>query len=83
MKALWDSLIRTLTPIAVGGIVAFFAAQGIALDPQFEPTLVAVIGSAASAIYYTVARLLETYVTPKLGWLLLMPKAPSYDGGAA
>lgn len=82
MKEIWDSLVRTLTPIAVGAILGWFASQGIALDPAFEPSLIAGITAASSAIYYTLVRLLETHISPKFGWLLGSPNAPVYSGGA-
>lgn len=82
MKDIWDSLVRTLTPIIAGTIIGWFASAGITVDPSFEPSLVAGVTAAASVIYYAAARLLEVYVSPKFGWLLLLPKAPEYTGAA-
>ncbi len=78
MRALFDSLVRTFTPIVVGAVVGFFVTNGVTLDPEFETALTLVVSGVFSAVYYVGARLLETYVTPKLGWLLLMPKQPVY-----
>lgn len=81
MRALFDSIVRTLTPIIVGAVVGWITTAGIALDPEFQGALTVVVGAAFSGIYYVAVRLLETYVTPKFGWLLGLAKAPEYDGG--
>lgn len=78
MRPLWDSIVRTFTPIIVGAVVGWFAAQGIEIDPNFEPSLVAVISAGASGAYYLVVRIFETYVSPKFGWLLGLAKQPEY-----
>lgn len=78
MKALWDSIVRTVTPIAVGMVLGWVATLGITLDPQFESALTLVIGGAFATIYHIAVRLLETYVTPKFGWLLGLAKQPDY-----
>lgn len=78
MKALWDSIVRTVTPIIVGMVLGWIATLGITLDEQFEPALTLVIGGAFAAIYHIAVRLLETYVTPKFGWLLGLAKQPDY-----
>lgn len=78
MKALFDSLVRTLTPIVVGAVVGWFVAQGINLDPEFESTLTLVIIGGFQGVYYAVARLLEVYVTPRFGWLLGLARQPEY-----
>ena len=80
MKAIFDSLVRTFVPIVVGAVVAFFVDKGVALDPEFEGALTAGIGAATAFIWYAAVRLLETYVTPKFGWLLGLDKAPRYNG---
>lgn len=78
LKSLFDSLVRTFVPIIVGAVIAFFVARGIALDPEFELLLTTSLTAAFTALYYTAARLLEIYVTPKFGWLLGLAKAPVY-----
>lgn len=80
MRALWDSIVRTFTPIIVGAVVGWFTTQGIALDDGFEAALVIVITSVTSGIYYIAVRLVETYVSPKFGWLLGLAKTPEYTG---
>jgi hypothetical protein len=34
----------------------------------------------ASILYYFLARVFELYVSPKLGWLIGLPKQPLYGG---
>lgn len=75
--ALWASIVRTLVPVVVGAIVACAVRAGIQLDPEFEAALGAVLTAVFTAVYYIAVRLLETYVTPKLGWLLGFAKAPA------
>ncbi|MDL5351112.1 hypothetical protein [Microbacterium sp. zg-YB36] len=82
MKDIWDSLVRTLIPIAVGAVLGGFTAAGIPVDPAFEPSLIAGLTAASSAVYYAIVRLLEVYVSPKFGWLLGLAKAPVYQGAA-
>ena len=78
MKALWDSIVRTLVPVIVGSVLAWVARIGLELDPEFELALTAVLTALFTAVYYIGARLLETHVTPKLGWLLGSAKQPDY-----
>jgi len=77
VSALWASIVRTLVPIIVGAVIAFAVAHGITLDDQFESLLTAALTLGFSGVYYIVIRLLETYVTPKLGWLLGLAKTPA------
>lgn len=76
-QSLWASVVRTVTPIIVGSVVAFFVNAGITLDQEFSVLLENALVLVFTGVYYTAARLLETYVTPKFGWLLLFPKAPT------
>lgn len=79
MKSLFDSLVRTFTPIVVGAVIGWFVAVGIQLDPEFEPALIVVVTAAFQAVYYVAVRLFEKYVSPKFGWLLGLAKEPAYD----
>lgn len=81
MKALWDSIVRTIVPIVVGLVIGWTTAQGIDLDPEFESSLTLAIMAAFQGVYYVVVRLFETYASPKFGWLLGLAKAPDYDKG--
>jgi len=78
MKALWDSIVRTIVPIIVGAVIGWATTQGIALDPEFEVSLILAITAAFQGIYYILVRLFELYVSPKFGWLLGLAKAPEY-----
>lgn len=75
--ALLTSIVRTVTPAIVGFVVSWFTSRGIEVDPELQTNIALVIALIATAVYYVVVRLLETYVTPKLGWLLGFAKAPA------
>lgn len=77
-KDIYDSLVRTFTPIFVGWVISLFVANGINLDPQFELALTTGLTPAFGFIYYFIIRVLEVYVAPKFGWLLGLAKAPEY-----
>ena len=73
---LWQSILRTIIPVAVGGILGWFASAGIEADPELGSALVAAFTAAGTAIYYVIARVLEVHVSPKFGWLLGLAKSP-------
>lgn len=76
LQLVWLSIVRTYVPLIVGGVLGFFASQGITIDPEFEEAFTGVLMLVGSGLYYLVARLFETYVSPKLGWLLGSAKSP-------
>lgn len=78
MKALWDSIVRTVTPIIVGAVIAWIVSLGVTLDAEFEAALIVVVTGAFQGVYYIAVRLFETYVSPKFGWLLGLAKPPEY-----
>lgn len=78
MKALYDSLVRTIVPIIVGAVLGWFVSNNITLDPEVELSLTIAITGAFQGIYYAAVRLFETYVSPKFGWLLGLAKTPEY-----
>lgn len=78
MKALYDSLVRTLVPIIVGAVLGWFVSINVPLDPEFELALTVAITGAFQGLYYTAVRLFETYVSPKFGVLLGLAKTPKY-----
>ena len=78
MKTLFDSLVRTFTPIIVGGVLGWFATAGISLDPEFEGALTLAVSGLFAGLYYLAVRLFEIYVSPKFGWLLGLAKQPDY-----
>lgn len=79
MKTLFDSLVRTYVPWLVGVIVGWLVSLGVPLDPEVEVALTLVFVTAAAFLYYFLARVFELYVSPKLGWLVGLPKRPIYD----
>lgn len=80
MRALFDSIVRTLVPIIVGAVIGFAVSNGITLDPEFELTLTVAITGAFQGVYYIAVRLFELYVSPKFGWLLGLARKPEYQG---
>lgn len=78
MKALFDSIVRTIVPAIVGFALSLWASTGITVDPDFEATLAAALTTGFGALYYIGARLLEEYVAPRFGWLLGLAKRPVY-----
>ena len=80
---LWQSILRTLVPVAVGAVIGWLASAGITADPQLEAALGATLTAAGTAAYYVVARLLEVHVSPHFGWLLGSTQSPDgYSVGA-
>lgn len=82
MKSLFDSLVRTYVPWLVGVVVGWLVSLGIPLDPEVEVQLTLVLVTAAAFLYYFLARIFELYVSPKLGWLVGLPKQPVYGDRA-
>lgn len=78
MRALFDSVVRTLTPIIVGAVLGWVASINITPDPEFQGALTVVVTGVFQAVWYIGVRLLETYVTPKFGWLIGLAAKPSY-----
>lgn len=74
--ALWASTIRTIVPIIVGSVLGWFAGANIPLDPQLEGTLTALLTLLLTTAYYVAVRFFETYISPKIGWLLGYAKSP-------
>lgn len=74
--ALWASIVRTVVPIVVGAVLGWFASANITLDPEFEGQLTALLTTLLTVIYYVAVRLFETYISPKLGWMLGYAKSP-------
>lgn len=80
--ALWASTVRTIVPIIVGSVSGWFAAANIPLDAEFAGALTALLTLLFTTAYYVAVRLFETYISPKLGWLLGYAKSPdSYSAG--
>lgn len=75
-SALWASIVRTIVPLIVGGVLSLAVAINVPLDPEFETLLAALLTALLTALYYVAVRLFETYISPKLGWLLGYAKSP-------
>lgn len=83
-SALWASIVRTVVPIIVGSVLGWFTSANIPLDAEFEGTLTALLTLLFTAAYYVAVRLFETYISPKIGWLLGYAKSPdSYSAEQA
>lgn len=78
MKALFDSVVRTVVPYIVGAVISWFAMAGIEVDPDLKANLTVAVTAGIGTLYYLAVRLLETYVAPKFGWLLGLAKSPVY-----
>lgn len=83
MLAIWMSFVRTIVPVIVGAVLAWFAGAGITVDPDMQGALTTGLSAGFTALYYLIARLAETYISPKLGWLLGAAKAPVEYGDAS
>lgn len=72
------SLVRTVVPIVAGFIITLLVNLGIELDESGAVALNAFLTSLFTALYYLVARFMETKVGAQWGWLLGLPKGPTY-----
>lgn len=77
LQALWASVVRTVTPAIVGAITSALVAANLTISEDLEATLSAALFAIFTSIYYIIVRVLETYVAPRFGWLLLLPKSPT------
>jgi len=75
-SALWASIVRTIVPIIVGSVLGWFTVLNIPVDPDFEGALTVLLTLLLTTAYYVAVRLFETYISPKLGWLLGYGKSP-------
>lgn len=76
------SVVRTIVPLIVNATLATAVVWNIPLDPEFEKNLVTALTLIFTTIYYVAVRLFETYISPKIGWLLGWAKSPdSYSTG--
>ena len=71
------SIIRTVVPALVGLLITAAGQIGVDLD---NAALTAVVSSIVIGAYYAAARQLERR-WPKAGWLLGLPRAPTYPTG--
>lgn len=78
LKSIITSIVRTVSPFIVGAIVAWFARHNITFDTEFLANLSKVLDLLLGSLLYVAARFLETYISPKFGWLLFWAKQPVY-----
>lgn len=74
--AVWASIVRTLVPVIVGSVASWGISLGLPVDDELKLALTSLLTLALTGLYYIGVRLLETFVTPKLGWLLGLAKSP-------
>lgn len=74
-KTIGLSVVRTFVPVIVGALITVLTKIGADVSSE---ALELLVGSIVTTAYYTVARVLETKVTPRFGWLLGAPRTPSY-----
>ena len=70
-----QGLIRTVVPWIVGLLLSWGVADFFEID---ETSLLAIVTTVVSTLYYAVGRKLEQ-INPNLGWLLGLPTPPTYD----
>ena len=63
------SIVRTIVPVIVGQVAAYFATIGVVLPDDVMAGLTAILGFAFTTVWYLAARWLEQRF-PKLGVLL-------------
>lgn len=80
MNDFFISQIRTFVPLAVGAVLSWLATKGVHPDiTQADmATAITVLTGLLTALYYTVVRLLERFVSAKFGWLLGYAQKPTY-----
>lgn len=78
-KVFYLSVVRTVTPVIAGFVVSLFVWAGVEPDPGMAEALRVAVDATLVALWYVGARLLETYVSPKFGWLLGAATAPDYS----
>lgn len=81
LRDLAPSVIRTLVPLIVQLITAQLARHNIDAGPYTE-ILSQSVGAVVAVAYYAFVRILETRGRQAWGWLLGLPKAPTYDATA-
>lgn len=73
---LYASVVRTVVPYIVGVILGWAAAAGIEPDEKLEGAIALALSALFGTLWYVAARILETYVSPRFGWLLGLAKSP-------
>lgn len=73
------ALIRTFVPAAIGSAIAWGIDRGVTIDTDTQTQLTAALVTVCITLYYALVTVLERKVNPAFGWLLGMPKTPTYD----
>lgn len=71
LREIIPSLIRTYTPSLVGALLAWLATLGINLDGPAATGAIAFLTALFTALYYTLARVIEQHA-PKAGKVMLL-----------
>lgn len=87
MGNVFTSVVRTVVPVVVGGVIAFGLWAGLDLDGE---AVAIAVTSTVTAVYYTLFRSLEGWAekidNPRLkavaGWLLGLARPPQYPESA-
>lgn len=77
MLNFYTSVVRTIVPIIVGSILAFFASKNYQFDDSFTTALDTALQGVFIGLYYIVVRFFEAKF-PKAGLLLGSLKKPQY-----
>jgi hypothetical protein len=73
------AVIRTFVPSVVGIAIAWAIDHGLAIPEDVQMQLSAALVALCITLYYSLVTLLERKVNPAFGWLLGVPKAPTYE----
>lgn len=76
------AVIRTFVPSVVGTAIAWGIDHGVTVPDDVQVQLSAALVALCITLYYALVTLLERKVNPAFGWLLGVPKAPSYEAPA-
>jgi len=83
LRSFLPSVLRTFTPLLVGYFTSWPVVTWLGLD---DDHVTALAGFVIAGLYWLVVRVVETYVYPNAGWLLLYAGRPVYplpaDAGA-
>jgi hypothetical protein len=71
------AIIRTMIPVLVGHVIAWFVSIGVALPPDVEAGLALSLGTLLASLYYIGVAWLERK-WPWFGWLLGVARNPVY-----
>lgn len=71
IKNLLASIIRTVVPNFIGAVVTWLSRKyDIVIDESTQAAALVYVTALVSGVYYVAVRLIETYVTPKISFLL-------------